>query len=304
MKKLFIILLLFVSVSVFSSTKISKYSFSQQDKNIYYRNSILSTPDVHKFVSEDVVDLVKNSVPEQYVEAFLHYSILGSRYTTDVFRLYLLALGQFESNWVAIRSHNINDNGTHDWGYLMLNDGNINNHSFMNIYGPTPYFIPHDKMSLYLIICINYFKDLYLRYGCDALYAYNAGENSYIKNTIPDLTYIYKYKIKNIVDKKIISLYALALKNRKLRDKLAAEERDRKLKEESDFITLRRSWDLLNIVYKLTHSVYFDMMFEDTHISQQLLYDPRKKILKTIDLHSFYIPSYYLNSQEIETALQ
>jgi hypothetical protein len=305
MKKVFITLLLISVYCVFSSfgsTKITKYSFSEQLKKEYYYNSILSKPESHKFISDDIVDLVKNIIPEQYIGAFLHYTDLGARYRTDVFRLYILGLGQLESEWMVVRSYKINDNGTYDHGYLMLNDHNIGSQRFMDVYGPTPDFAPHDRISLYLITCINYFKDLYLRYGCDALYAYNAGEYSYINNTIPDSTYIYKYQVKRIIDKLIDSLYVLSIENKRIRNKVAMEEIRLKLKKEAEFIKLRNSWDLLNIVYRLTHDAYFGKPLGGHVVYQQILYDPRRKILKTIDLHSFYIPCF-VNTQEIENTL-
>jgi hypothetical protein len=299
MKKLCIMMLLFLNSFVFGNMN---YKFDTQTKNEYYQKSMLVKPESHKFTSEDVIDLVENMVPDPYINAFLHYSTLNSRYKTDTFRLYLLALGYRESEWVSTRSHKVNDNGTYDWGYLMLNDHNIRNSYFMTTYGPTIDFIPHDLMGLYLVVCINYFKDLYLRFGCDALYVYNAGEYNYVYNRLPDSTYIYKFKIKITTDRLVDSLYSLAIKNMKARERRIIEERDEKLRKEAEFREFRRRWILSDIIHnRLTGTNYFDIASNNRKY-QELIYDPRKKFLKTINFHTFYIPCL-INDMEIENAL-
>jgi hypothetical protein len=69
----------------------------------------------------------------------------------------------------------------------------------MDIYGPSGDV--SNEFETYLIVCINFYKDLYSRYESDAVYAYNCGEGRYLNNKIPESTYLYKLRVKECIDK-------------------------------------------------------------------------------------------------------
>jgi hypothetical protein len=170
--------------------------------------------DFTKFNSEDILTLVHNTVPEDVVEAFVQYTDdIDVRYR-DTMRLYLLAVGKHESEWKYTKSLRANSNGTYDIGYLMLNEKNICDPTFIKYFIPKPTdtYIVKNEQEFYLATCINFFKYLYNRYGFDACYAYNAGERRYIENRIPLSTRRYKEGVLTNLRIYLSDLYNIAEK--------------------------------------------------------------------------------------------
>lgn len=170
--------------------------------------------DFTKFNSEDILTLVHNTVPEDVVEAFVQYTDdIDVRYR-DTMRLYLLAVGKHESEWKYTKSLRANSNGTYDIGYLMLNEKNICDPTFIKYFIPKPTdtYIVKNEQEFYLATCINFFKYLYNRYGFDACYAYNAGERRYIENRIPLSTRRYKEGVLTNLKIYLSDLYNIAEK--------------------------------------------------------------------------------------------
>ena len=93
----------------------------------------------------------------------------------------------------------------------MLNENNIFDPIFTRNFIPKPSdkYIPSNVQEFYLITCINFYKYLYNRYGCDASYAYNAGERRYIEGRLPTSTLNYKKDISLYLDKYLKRLYSM-----------------------------------------------------------------------------------------------
>jgi hypothetical protein len=273
--KIFCVLFLTVLINV----SFGSFYLSEREKVSWYNRSVLETPKTHLFTNEDVIELVYCIVPEKYVASFLYYSKMDYDYQTAIFRVYLLGLGSFESGWVKTRSNKANNNGTYDWGYLMLNERNIASHSFMKVYGPGNDYPHSDKLELYLIACIQYFKDLYLKYGCDSLYAYNAGERSYVLNKIPDSTYIYKYMVKKHIANISKMLYELAYTNRLIRENAYRERQIQFLSSEIE----RMATSLRTINTESLNGRDIDILGKRRY-THTINYDPKKKFITSINL--------------------
>jgi hypothetical protein len=269
------------------------------EKERIYKSSIIIKPESHRYTTEDVIELVYLTVPNDYVKTFLHYTVLENEYKTNIFRIYLLGIGKLESGWIKTVSDKQNSNGTRDYGYLMLNEGNIQNRRFMKEYGPDKIVIPQNDIELYLIACINYFRYLYSRYGCDGIYAYNAGETKFLNNTIPYQTYVYKRLVKRYIMEYYDILYDLNKKNRIIKTKKRYEELKNTLK------TKIEEW---NQIVKFNHRYYHDAGRENMYnnfgysILISLFYDPRKRMVSELSLRRFIITGL-TNSDDIENTV-
>ena len=166
---------------------------------------------IGKYHSDDIITIINETVPEDVREAFIVCTEDDNILYRDTLRMYLLAIGQKESEWKYTRSHRANNNGTYDVGYLMLNENNILDPTFVRNFIPKPSddYIPSNKQEFYLITCINFYKYLYNKYDCDASYAYNAGERRYIEGRIPSSTLKYKRDISLYLDEYIDRLYSM-----------------------------------------------------------------------------------------------
>ena len=183
------------------------------DRSTYAANYVkLPTIDHSRFNSTDVEVLVSKVVPEEVKEAFLYYTASENEIKQNTWRLQLLAAGRVESEWTVTKSHQANANGSYDYGYLMLNENNFTNQTFLDYYVPTPDdgFNLTDIQEWYVITCINFYKDLYSRYGCDAWYCYNAGESRYKNHRLPYRTLKYKKNIADALTKYLAEVYAIA----------------------------------------------------------------------------------------------
>lgn len=183
------------------------------DRSTYAANYVkLPTIDHSRFNSTDVEVLVSKVVPEEVKEAFLYYTADEDERKQNTWRLQLLAAGRVESEWTVTRSHHANANGSYDYGYLMLNENNFTNQTFLDYYVPTMSdgFNVTDKQEWYVITCINFYKDLYSKYGCDAWYCYNAGETRYKNRSLPIRTLRYKKDIADALTEYLDEVYAIA----------------------------------------------------------------------------------------------
>ncbi len=183
------------------------------DRSTYAANYVkLPTIDHSRFNSADVEVLVSKVVPEEVKEAFLYYTANEDERKQNTWRLQLLAAGRVESEWTVTRSHHANANGSYDYGYLMLNENNFTNQTFLDYYVPTMSdgFTVTDKQEWYVITCINFYKDLYSKYGCDAWYCYNAGETRYKNRSLPIGTLRYKKDIADALTEYLDEVYAIA----------------------------------------------------------------------------------------------
>jgi hypothetical protein len=281
------VFLFFISAfQAFASNSLESSSLSEmRDK------SVLNFPNKDLYDDIDLRILIKRVVPSRYVDTFLYYTSDSDAYTTDVYRLWLLSLGKKESNWEKTKSDKPNSNGTWDYGFIQVNESNIENPVFVAQFGPkaTDAHTVIDEIDFYLILGINYFKSLYKQYGCDAIYAYNAGEDRYTHDRIPRSTYRYKYDIKRINDGFINQLYIehnerleieaqfAALVNATYANKEIAKGYIAKIKSaiENGSISVFDHFETLNIVgpnLRITQSLLDGIM-----------YDPKKEIDKFLN---------------------
>ena len=183
------------------------------DRSTYAVNYVkLPKIDHSRFNSTDVEILVSKVVPEEVREAFLYYTANEDKRKQNTWRLQLLAAGRVESEWTVTKSHRANANGSYDYGSLMLNENNFTNQTFLDYYVPTMSdgFNVTDKQEWYVITCINFYKDLYSKYGCDAWYCYNAGETRYKNRSLPIRTLKYKKDIADALTEYLDEVYAIA----------------------------------------------------------------------------------------------
>jgi hypothetical protein len=168
------------------------------------------------YTQEDIEELIHNTVPADYVEAFLFYT--GIDENSDTLRMQLLAIGKLESGWVKTKGDAINKNNSHDLGYLMLNSYNLGNDTFMNRFGPIEEYPAKDKLELYLITCIRFYQYLCHRYGYEnSPSIYNAGETKYIKHDISLVTHYYVARVNKYLTEYTDTLSEIARKNETIR---------------------------------------------------------------------------------------
>ena len=166
-------------------------------KEVIFDYSIVENKDVE---INDVYTVASKYVPKELFDSFKEYTMMDSEKETMLFCIQILSIGYWESGWKVTRSKQ-NRDGSYDVGYMMLNTKNIDNQRFMDIYGPSGVEDVSNEFETYLIVCINFYKDLYSRYKSDAVYAYNCGEGRYLNNKIPESTYLYKLRVKECIDK-------------------------------------------------------------------------------------------------------
>ena len=165
-----------------------------------------------KVTVADVNNLVRFTIPANLVPSFLRFTECEKTNDTLNLRLQLLAVGWHESQWTATKSHKPNKDKSWDLGYLMLNDRNLRNRSFMNAFGIDRCEMsdPENDLEFYMIICINFYKYLYNRFGEDAPLCYNCGEMAYLRNKVPPQTRTYKRKVIKYLNDYIRSAEAIA----------------------------------------------------------------------------------------------
>ncbi|MDR2418528.1 MAG: hypothetical protein LBD79_05695 [Treponema sp.] len=169
-----------------------------------------------RYTQDDMEELIQNVIPSEYVEAFLFYTNMDEN--PPLLQIQLLAIGKLESDWVKLESDNVNKNGTHDVGYLMLNSENINNEHFMRQFGPLNEYPAREMVELYLITCIRYYQYLCQRYGYEnGAIIYNAGETRYVRRAVPLSTRYYVNRVNKYITDYTNELYAIAQKNKRTR---------------------------------------------------------------------------------------
>lgn len=236
----------------------------------------------YRYESEDVETLVKRVVPECVVDTFLFYTKdEENTFEQDTIRMYLLAVGEHESGWKVTRSRYMNNNGSYDLGYLMLNEYNLKDEIFAK------YFFPKvednfkavlSDQEFYVATCVNYYKYLYRKFGCDASYAYNCGEYRYKTGKLPESTYDYKLKITKYLNYYIDDLYTIA-EERVSKQKMI-ESITFRLRMCRSLLLLEQTNPFLRQLYWICVKIQFhDSDFKIPHHSLYcLVYDSAKEI--------------------------
>ena len=112
-----------------------------------------------------------DKIPQEYADAFLYYTE-----NKKEIRMLFYCLMVHESGNFTSYIHK-NSNGTYDYGPSQLNSANLANSYFRKLYRPTDESHITTKYCFYMVMSINFFCDIYNKYGADyVLYAYNGGE--------------------------------------------------------------------------------------------------------------------------------
>lgn len=126
----------------------------------------------------------KQRIPSTYSDAFLYYTRKCPELRMAFYSIMVHESGNFK---VYKRK---NTDGSYDLGPSHLNSNNIKNAYFRELYNPTDESHITNVYCFYMIMSLNYFRDMVDKFGNiqDAFYAYNGGQKApkIIKsNTIP-----------------------------------------------------------------------------------------------------------------------
>ena len=125
-------------------------------------------------------EFLQSELPAKFVDPFYYMTI----YDED-FGLEVIGLGIHESGWKVFKGP-LNNNGTRDYGPLMLNSANIQNEKFMDLYSKNCLEFQDDLDTFYMCICMNFYKSIRNTYDEKrALMCYNGGYSS-LSNTCTD----------------------------------------------------------------------------------------------------------------------
>jgi hypothetical protein len=175
----------------------------------YYVNGALTNHLPHPVIEQIDEEYVKSLsyrtflekyIPARFVDYFYDYTVDNMEIGFEI-----LSIGLYESEWVVLRGHQANYDGSIDLGPLMLNSNNLSNERFMNAYAPR--ITPNDLYAFYMIVCINYWKDLRKTFSgnsklVSALQVYNGGYLSLYSQRYKSrylVTFRYANKITNIL---------------------------------------------------------------------------------------------------------
>lgn len=170
----------FITVFVIFTTTISGSSSSGDYlKNYSFESIFYSILDhrIEKNTYDVDFEFYKNRIPEEYLESFLKATDNLKEYRKVLYAMMLL-----ESQHFTAYESKPNNNGTVDYGPLMMNSSNIKNPEFRKLYFPKEEFFVgltntnREDYVVYMIGCINLFKDHINKYSLnDSIRAYNAG---------------------------------------------------------------------------------------------------------------------------------
>jgi len=136
-------------------------------------------------------ELVGLVVPQRFRSIFL----LETKDYPYSHKLLLLGIAWRESEWIHMRSHHSNKDGTYDWGPMGLNESNIKNAWFRQQFYAYDYDNGlYDKDIVYMVTCLRFVEDLSIRFNHDyelVLIAYNSGPRNAINMTPPPSTQRY-----------------------------------------------------------------------------------------------------------------
>jgi hypothetical protein len=178
MKKYFIILLIVLVSTIYAFS----YNNSTPNFSTHTKANIKRIPSTN-----DLMEMFyRERIPEEFCSAFLYYTKDDPTIRPDFYSIMV----HESANFTAFV--NKNKNGSYDYGPSQLNSDNLKNDYFMWLYDPKDKSMINSTYTHYMVITINFYKDLVRKYGKDyALYAYNGGERcvGLIKNESKDPKY-------------------------------------------------------------------------------------------------------------------
>lgn len=166
-----IIYLIMQIITVFAfGNNLSKEQYLQSHS--YKINKDVESRKIFNKYFEDVAyyKFIKESIPEKFVLPFFQFTKDNKNLGIEI-----LGIAKHESNWKWFRGK-MNENGSVDLGPLMLNSFNIQDKSFMKYFANNCEEYIYDLDIYYMLICINYYKNIRINYGpWHALQIYNGG---------------------------------------------------------------------------------------------------------------------------------
>lgn len=140
-------------------------------------------------------EFYKERIPKEFADAFLYYTQDCKNLRLPFYAIMFHESGNFKS-YV-----NKNLNGTYDLGPSQLNTSNMENARFRELYNPKDESHVTTKYCFYMVMTINFFKDLVYKYGIDnAIYCYNGGEKALSILESKSLSDKYKTYVNNITN--------------------------------------------------------------------------------------------------------
>lgn len=154
---------------------ISSKVFANNNTNIFANNlelaKIVFGDEIAKEVEERTYyEFIKESIPSKFVNPFYEFT-----YDNKDLGIELLGTAKHESGWIKFEG-SLNNNGSRDYGPLMLNSKNLENEDFMNLFSKNCREYEYDRDIYYMCICINFYTSIRKEYGpWNALQIYNGG---------------------------------------------------------------------------------------------------------------------------------
>ena len=180
-------------------------------KTVSYNDGIIYTQEFIENLSEidlsdeDIEEIwYKEKIPKEYSDAFLYYT----RKRKSI-RMNFYSIMVHESNNFTVYV-NKNKDGSFDYGPSQLNSKNFKNKKFQKWYRPKDESHITTKYCYFMVETINFYWDLYNKYGEDyAYFAYNGGEATIvykkqgIKHNTQLMKNVHRYdeSVRKIVDK-------------------------------------------------------------------------------------------------------
>lgn len=183
----------------------------------------------------------KEHIPEEFCNAFIYYTRTCPDIRQEFYSIMVHESGNFKS-YV-----NKNANGSYDLGPSQLNSYNLKNKYFMELYSPRDKKHINSTYTYYMVITINFYRDLVSKYGKEyALYAYNGGEKciKLIKENNKDPRY--RSLIRNVTNYKRSVTNILTLTKLKMSHYVRAY----RLANNSIFVNKSQRTNLSKFIYK------------------------------------------------------
>ena len=116
----------------------------------------------------------KQRIPSTYSDAFLYYT----RKCPELRMAFYSIMVHESANFTVYKRKNTD--GSYDLGPSHLNSNNIKNAYFRELYNPTDESHITNVYCFYMVMSINYFRDMVDKFGNirDAFYAYNGGQKA------------------------------------------------------------------------------------------------------------------------------
>lgn len=181
-KKIYGVLLIIVLLMVHKVFAVEEITQPKNAANSRIELAKITFKDeIEKEVEEKTYfEFIKETIPAKFVKPFYDFTHDNKKLGIE-----LLGTAKHESGWKVFEGP-INNNGTRDYGPLMLNSANLENEDFMNSFSENCKKYEYDRDIYYMCICINFYKSIRSEYGpwC-ALQIYNGGWRT-VRKTCPE----------------------------------------------------------------------------------------------------------------------